>query len=389
MAMPAARPALRALGEHPRSRGADVLLAAASCASPPWTCRASATTRRSRRGGWCSPACGKRWRMVPTSEATPPLYYLVAWVWSKPFGTGEVGPARAFGAGGHRGRAGGLRRRQGAGVPAGGLVAAALVATSPMLVWYSQEARSYSLLVLLTALSFLLFATRAGAPSAGCWPAGRAVSALALATHYFALFVVAPEIVWLLAGAGESPAGCVAVGRNVAAGLVAAPAGRRCRPRAARRCGSPRSRWASVCSARGGVRWWATREARSAGGVRAAGCRGRVGLPARRRADPAERRGGLVALADRCRGAGLPTGPGRGRRRLLPGPQPPARPGPAAGRRGRGPGGASEPAGQGPRSPGAVRAVRRGAAAHGARAAAAAADWRAVAASSATRANGG
>jgi mannosyltransferase len=27
---------------------------------------------------------------VPHSESTPPLYYLIAWIWSRPFGTGEV-----------------------------------------------------------------------------------------------------------------------------------------------------------------------------------------------------------------------------------------------------------------------------------------------------------
>ena len=27
---------------------------------------------------------------MPHSESTPPLYYLVAWLWSRPFGTGEV-----------------------------------------------------------------------------------------------------------------------------------------------------------------------------------------------------------------------------------------------------------------------------------------------------------
>ena len=28
---------------------------------------------------------------VPHSESTPPLYYMLAWLWSRPFGTGEVG----------------------------------------------------------------------------------------------------------------------------------------------------------------------------------------------------------------------------------------------------------------------------------------------------------
>ena len=28
---------------------------------------------------------------VVSSERSPPLYYLLAWVWAQPFGTGEVG----------------------------------------------------------------------------------------------------------------------------------------------------------------------------------------------------------------------------------------------------------------------------------------------------------
>ncbi|HXV06174.1 MAG TPA: hypothetical protein VFP23_09765, partial [Solirubrobacterales bacterium] len=28
---------------------------------------------------------------VPRSESTPPLYYALAWLWSRPFSTGEVG----------------------------------------------------------------------------------------------------------------------------------------------------------------------------------------------------------------------------------------------------------------------------------------------------------
>jgi hypothetical protein len=68
---------------------------------------------------------------------------------------------------------------------------------SPVLVWFSQEARSYSLAVLLSALTVLCaagYADRRG----GAWLAGWAVSAaLGLATHYFLVFVVAPELLWL------------------------------------------------------------------------------------------------------------------------------------------------------------------------------------------------
>jgi len=47
-----------------------------------------------------------------------------------------------------------------------GLVAAAIVAVSPALIWFSQDARAYALVFLLTALSFLFFARarRSGGP---------------------------------------------------------------------------------------------------------------------------------------------------------------------------------------------------------------------------------
>src|SRR4249920_788834 len=95
---------------------------------------------------------------VGFSESAPPLYYALAWVWTQVTGTGEVG-LRSFSA-----LAGvatvpvayllgaELRDR------AAGIAAAALVAVNPMLLWYSQEARAYALLVLLTSISFLYFA---------------------------------------------------------------------------------------------------------------------------------------------------------------------------------------------------------------------------------------
>ena len=80
-----------------------------------------------------------------------------------------------------------------------GLVAAALVAVNPFLVWYSQEARSYALLSLLTAATVLAFGFALRGDRR--WLAGwAALSTLAIATHYFAVFVVGAEAVWLLAG---------------------------------------------------------------------------------------------------------------------------------------------------------------------------------------------
>ncbi len=129
---------------------------------------------------------------IPRTESTPPLYYLLAWVWAKLFGTSEAalrslsavigtaavpvawGAARAF-----------FARRSVA------WAAAALVAVNPWFVWYSQEARSYSLLVLTTALSLLFLAQR----RIVAW----AVAAiLVLLTHYFGGFIVVGEAAWLI-----------------------------------------------------------------------------------------------------------------------------------------------------------------------------------------------
>jgi mannosyltransferase len=152
---------------------------------------------------------------IPGSESSPPLYYLLAWMWTHVFGTGEVG-LRSLSA-----LAGtatipvvwALGRRLGG--DRAGLIAAALVAVNPMLVWFSQEARAYGLLVLLAALATLLWlraldaidaadreeqAGRASVRAAAGWSV---VSALALATHYYAIFLVAPQALWLLARAKD------------------------------------------------------------------------------------------------------------------------------------------------------------------------------------------
>jgi uncharacterized membrane protein len=135
---------------------------------------------------------------VRHTESTPPLYYWIAWCWRELFGSGEWGlrslsallgtltvpvtyaAAREL-----------FSRRV-------GLIAAALVTFSPVLIWYSQEARAYSLLLLLGVLSVWLFARALHGDRRAPW--GWAVTAaLALATHYFAVFTVLPEAVWLIA----------------------------------------------------------------------------------------------------------------------------------------------------------------------------------------------
>jgi mannosyltransferase len=166
---------------------------------------------------------GKMLGLIPQSESTPPLYYCVAWVWVRLFGDHEAGlrslsavagvlvvpVAYAIGA-----RL--MSRRT-------GLIAAALTAGSPLLIWYSQEARSYSMLVLLTALSLLAFAHARQTPTPPLLTAWALTSALALATHYFAAVTVVPEAAWLLVRHRRHAAVRVAVGIVVACGLALVP----------------------------------------------------------------------------------------------------------------------------------------------------------------------
>lgn len=141
---------------------------------------------------------GEMLGQLPDKESNPPLYYVLEWLWTRAFGDGEWGLRSlsallgtltvpiAYGIGR---RIGGVRA---------GLATAALIAVNPLLVWFSQEARSYELVVFLSAASLLLFlrALDDERPRVLAWWA--VASALALGSHYFAAFVLAPQVAWLL-----------------------------------------------------------------------------------------------------------------------------------------------------------------------------------------------
>jgi uncharacterized membrane protein len=174
------------------------------------------TASRVLRGGF-----GHAMDAVGFSESAPPLYYALAWFWTQVTGTGEFGLRSLSAVAGV------------ATVPVAyliglelrgrraGLMSAALVAVNPMMLWYSQEARAYALLALLCAIS-LLYCVRAvrsgGHRNFVFWGVA---SGLALATHYFAVFPIAAEAIWLLRRRGRaSLPGFVIVGL---AGLAMAP----------------------------------------------------------------------------------------------------------------------------------------------------------------------
>lgn len=134
---------------------------------------------------------------VGFSESAPPLYYAVAWIWTQVAGNGEWGlRSLSAVAGVATIPVAYLIGRELRGGRAG-VASAALVAVNPMLIWYSQEARAYALLAFFCALS-LYFCVRALEDGERRSFVGwGVVSALALATHYFAVFPLLAEV-WLL-----------------------------------------------------------------------------------------------------------------------------------------------------------------------------------------------
>jgi 4-amino-4-deoxy-L-arabinose transferase-like glycosyltransferase len=136
---------------------------------------------------------------LPLTDANPPLFYVLEWVFVRIFGQGDAG-LRVLSA-----LAGTLTVPVLYGIGASiasrqaGLIAAALGAVQPMLWWYSQEARVYALFTLLSALG--LFAFVIAVRDRSTWALGlwALSSGLMLTTHYFSLFLIAPQAILLIA----------------------------------------------------------------------------------------------------------------------------------------------------------------------------------------------
>jgi mannosyltransferase len=161
---------------------------------------------------------------VATTERSGPLYYSLAWAWANLFGTGEVA-LRTLSAGfGSATIVVAFLAARELFSSRAALIAAALVASSPDLFWYSQEARSYPLFILLSAGALYFFARSLRRPGAGSLAGWAVASALALSTHYFAIFAIAPEAAWLIvAGRRRLRGPLLAVGAVAAAGLMLLP----------------------------------------------------------------------------------------------------------------------------------------------------------------------
>lgn len=133
---------------------------------------------------------------LSASEPHPPVFYVLLWGWVRLAGDGEF--AARFVAVWWGVLAVVLTYRLGSRILGGlaGLLAALLLATSPLYVAYSQQARMYTMVVALGLVSMWFF-QRMLADGAGAHRATRTgyvvATLLAVATHFFALFIVAAQ----------------------------------------------------------------------------------------------------------------------------------------------------------------------------------------------------
>ncbi len=170
------------------------------------------------------PSLGSTLHSVVHTENNPPLWYLIAWADSRVLGTGAVAlrlPSALAGialvpvAWGIGSELAGRRTAT---------LLAALVAVNPLYVWYSQEARPYGLFLFTAGLAILCFlrADRVPTRSRMAWFVVSA--ALAMLSHYFAVFLLFGMVLWLLRAPGERRRrGLVAAAALVLAGLALLP----------------------------------------------------------------------------------------------------------------------------------------------------------------------
>jgi mannosyltransferase len=162
-------------------------------------------------------------RAVSHTENSPPLWYLIEWADSRVLGTGEIAlrlPSALAGIASVPvawaiGRE--LAGRRAA------LACAALTAVNPLFVWYSQEARVYGLFVLSAGVAMLCFLRAERDPTRARMAAFALSGGAALLTHYFAVFLLVPMVLWLLWDPRLRRAALPATGALTLVGLALLP----------------------------------------------------------------------------------------------------------------------------------------------------------------------
>lgn len=141
---------------------------------------------------------GTTLRNLVHTENTPPLWYVLEWALSRVFGTGVVALRMLSALAGIATVAVGWAIGSELAGRRAAIVTAALVAVNPLFIWYSQEARAYSLFVLTASLALLCCVRALREPTNRRLAEFAVAASLSLLTHYFAVFLVVPMALWLL-----------------------------------------------------------------------------------------------------------------------------------------------------------------------------------------------
>ena len=131
------------------------------------------------------------------AEISPPLYFVLAWICAQLGSAIEFIRLPALIGGLASIPLSFLLARRLFGYSAG-LVAAAVMALNPFMVFYSTEARPYSITIALLLGSTLAMLIAADRRSVRWWALYAALVALAMYAHYTAAFVLGAQLLWLL-----------------------------------------------------------------------------------------------------------------------------------------------------------------------------------------------
>jgi mannosyltransferase len=138
---------------------------------------------------------------VVHTENTPPLWYVLEWAIARVLGTGVLALRLLSALAGIATVAVAWAIARELATRRTAIVCATLVAVNPLFVWYSQEARAYGLFVLFASLALLCFVRALREPTPRRLAAFSLSASLALLSHYFAVFLLIPMILWLVASA--------------------------------------------------------------------------------------------------------------------------------------------------------------------------------------------
>lgn len=138
------------------------------------------------------------WRFELQNNVHVPLYHTLIHFWIPVFGTSEISlrlPSVLMGAACIPLMYAVTRRITSQRTA---LIATAVAAVNPFLIWHSTEARMYSALVLVSLLGLLMLMRAAERPSFARWAGYALVVGASLYVHYFALLMLAVHGAWLL-----------------------------------------------------------------------------------------------------------------------------------------------------------------------------------------------